>query len=244
MCTLTWTPHEGGYAILFNRDELLTRKPGTQPAVHDLGGRRVLCPTDGDHGGTWIGINQHGVAVALLNGDPQAPRGKGPFRSRGLVALEALRQPTAKDAASVCELLDCSTVQPFTMFAIDLDLSPVVVEFESDGASMQDWPAPGLLASSSLVHADAKRARSDVLRNCLAAEPSPRISQLMAFHESHGPARGPLSPCMHRDDAHTTSATRIYATAGLARLEHHDGPPCQRKAWTRASLPLLAQGNG
>jgi len=242
VCTLTWTPHGGGYALLFNRDELRTRKPATAPAVRELDGIRVLCPTDGDHGGTWIGVNQHGVTIAMLNGDPQAPRGEGPFRSRGLVALDALRQRTAEAAANTCGSLDPRTVQPFTMFAIDASLASLLVDFDIEGATSNAWPAPGLVASSSLVHGDAKRARARLLLDHLASVPPPRIEQLMAFHESHGPVRGPLSPCMHRDDAHTTSATRVFVANGSARIEHHDGPPCERRKWTVASLPLIAEG--
>lgn len=241
MCTLTWTPHDGGYAILFNRDELLTRKPATPPRMREVDGARVLCPVDGDHGGTWIGVNEHGVAVALLNGDPDAPRGQGPFRSRGLVALDALRQRTAEAAAASCRELDPRSTQPFQLFAIDLGLSPVLCDFGIGGASFQEWPEPGLVASSSLAHADARRARARLLLDHLAAVPAPRLAQLMAFHESHGPARGPLSPCMHRDDAQTTSTTRVYAANGIAHMEHHDGPPCARKHWTKAALPLRAQ---
>ncbi len=241
MCTLTWTPHDGGYAVLFNRDELLTRKPATPPTVRELDGVRVLCPLDGDHGGTWIGVNQHGVTVALLNGDPAAPRGEGPFRSRGLVALDALRQRTAHAAAASCGELDPRSTQPFQLFAIDLGLSPVLVEFGFGGSSLQEWPAPGLVASSSLVHADARHARARLLVDHLATAPAPRLAQLMAFHESHGPTRGPLSPCMHRADAQTTSATRVYAANGIAHMEHHDGPPCARNGWTEAELPLSAQ---
>ena len=240
MCTLTWTPHEGGFAVLFNRDELLTRQPGLPPMVIDHGGTRILCPRDGDHGGTWIGVNEHGVVVAALNGDPHAPRGAGPFRSRGLVVMDALRARSAEAAIGFCEALDPASVQPFTLFAIDGDMQPIAFEHNLHHRARKAVDSPSLLASSSLVHEDAKAARARHLLDRFAAPSSSRFELLAAFHQSHDPARGPLSPCMHRDDARTVSASRVFVAHGIARIEHHQGPPCELRQWTSASLRLAA----
>jgi hypothetical protein len=45
---------------------------------------------------------------------------------------------------------------------------------------------------------------------------------------------------MHRDDAKTVSASRVYVANGLARIEHHQGPPCERRQWTTATMQLAA----
>ena len=39
-----------------------------------------------------------------------------------------------------------------------------------------------------------------------------RAGALLAFHISHQPARGPYSPCMHREDAETVSFTWMTVT--------------------------------
>ena len=66
MCTLTLVPRSDGYVLAMNRDEKITRDPGSIPEGHEFGGTRVLCPGDGA-GGTWIATNEHGIAMALLN---------------------------------------------------------------------------------------------------------------------------------------------------------------------------------
>ena len=240
MCTLTWTPHDGGFAVLFNRDELLTREPGLPPMVADHGGTKILCPRDGDHGGTWLGVNEHGVVVAALNGDPHAPRGAGPFRSRGLVVMDALRERSAEAAIRFVESLDPASVQPFTVFAIDAGMQPIALDHNLHHRARKPADAPSLLASSSLVHEAAKAARARHLLERCAAPSSSRFDLLATFHQSHEPARGPLSPCMHRDDAKTVSASRVYVANGIARFEHHQGPPCELRQWTTATLQLAA----
>ena len=67
MCTVTWLRERGGYTLLCNRDESLSRKPALAPAVKDHRGVRFIAPEDGDHGGAWIAVNQFALSVCLLN---------------------------------------------------------------------------------------------------------------------------------------------------------------------------------
>lgn len=240
MCTLTWAPHAGGFVVFMNRDELLTRKPGLAPAVVQHDGVTILCPLDGDHGGTWLGVNHYGVVVAALNGDPKAPRGLGPFRSRGLVVLDALRAHSAEAAIASCESVAPDSVQPCTLFAIDGSMQPFVLEHNNPHRACNEAKSLPILASSSLVHEEAKAARERCLVERFAAPASSRHDLLVAFHQSHDPQRGPLSPCMHREDARTVSATRVYVANGIARIEHHQGPPCEQRPWTISTLHLEA----
>ena len=81
--------------IAANREERYDR-PAQPPAVRD-GSPRVLCPTDSTAGGTWIGVNERRVVVAVTNRHkhtaPPRPR------SRGLLCIEVLASPTAAEAA-------------------------------------------------------------------------------------------------------------------------------------------------
>ena len=49
MCTVTWLRERGGYTLLCNRDESLSRKPALAPAVKEHRGVRFIAPEDGDY---------------------------------------------------------------------------------------------------------------------------------------------------------------------------------------------------
>ncbi|MBR4103670.1 MAG: NRDE family protein, partial [Thermoguttaceae bacterium] len=67
--------------IALNREEEYSRQ--FQPPRIQSGRPRVVCGLDRKSGGTWAGVNQHGMFVAALN----APKRAVPFdpRSRGLL---------------------------------------------------------------------------------------------------------------------------------------------------------------
>ena len=67
MCTLTIVPHEDGFQLGCNRDERLSRVPAMPPRVHLVGEVVAAFPTDAQGGGTWIGVNEHGLTIGILN---------------------------------------------------------------------------------------------------------------------------------------------------------------------------------
>jgi uncharacterized protein with NRDE domain len=78
-----------------NREEDVER-PTLPPRIQS-GRPRVLCGTDRQAGGTWLGVNQHGLVVAVAN-RPKAVVPAEP-RSRGLLCRELLGFDSAKKAA-------------------------------------------------------------------------------------------------------------------------------------------------
>jgi uncharacterized protein with NRDE domain len=78
-----WPP----LVVAANRDEA-RRRPSLPPQHHHCGARRVLMPVDQVAGGTWLGVNDAGVLVALTN---RADRAFDASRtSRGMLARDAL----------------------------------------------------------------------------------------------------------------------------------------------------------
>jgi hypothetical protein len=56
------------------------------------------------------------------------------------------------------------------------------------------------------------------------------------FHASHLPARGPLSPCMHRAEAATRSFTLVTVDRERAGIAWSSGPPCRSEPVRALSL--------
>jgi hypothetical protein len=84
-------------AVAANRDEFLDRPSlpsamrGTRP--------KIFCPSDGRAGGTWAGVNEHGVFAGVTNIsgirplDPEAA-------SRGRIIMDALGGASAEEAVA------------------------------------------------------------------------------------------------------------------------------------------------
>jgi len=71
--------------VAANRDESLSR-PSAPPAEVEPG---VIAGRDLESGGTWLGINRHGLFIAVTN--RKTPLRTPASLSRGLLALETLR---------------------------------------------------------------------------------------------------------------------------------------------------------
>lgn len=85
---------ESPILVAANREEFFDRR-STAPSIQS-GKPRILCPTDQRSGGTWLGVNQHGVFVGICNRRTMEPLGSN--RSRGLLCKEVLRSVTSYKA--------------------------------------------------------------------------------------------------------------------------------------------------
>lgn len=227
MCTASWLPTGAGYVLCFNRDESRSRLPGRPPSHHTTNGLRVIAPTDGNHGGSWIGVNDAGLAVALANRyqvpSPPAPKER---ISRGLLVMELLGKRSLAELAGGLSAGRPESFEPFTLVALERDAPAHLWSW--DGATLRDWCVgePGLLIASSAANQDAAAAaRRETFASARADGPLD-AGMLARLHASHRPARGPLSICMHREEASTVSFTIVTVEPRRATLAHANGPPC------------------
>ncbi len=105
--------------IAANREENPGRSTAP-PGLHLVGRRRLLCPQDRRHGGTWIGLNDTGLFAALTNWAPA--RAHAGSTSRGLVTLRALGEADLSAALLAVEQL-CreADVRPFQLVLADAE---------------------------------------------------------------------------------------------------------------------------
>jgi Transport and Golgi organisation 2 len=83
---------ESPILVAANREEYYDR-PSQSPSIQS-GKPRVLCGLDQRAGGTWLGVNQHGLFVGLCNRRTTGDNFGN--RSRGLLAREVLRCSSAR----------------------------------------------------------------------------------------------------------------------------------------------------
>jgi hypothetical protein len=120
MCTVVLSirpDHAWPVVLAANRDESIDRA-WDPPASWWADRQDVIAGRDRTAGGTWMGVNRHGMTAAVLN----RPGSLGPAagkRSRGELPLLALAETTAAAAVNAIVTLDAGLWRGFNMVIAD-----------------------------------------------------------------------------------------------------------------------------
>lgn len=120
MCTLVILrrpEHPWPLLVAGNRDEMRNRR-ARPPGRHWEDRPDVIAGLDELGGGSWFGVNPHGVVAAVMN----RARALGPEvgkRTRGELVLEALDHAEAGEAARALADLDANAYRAFNLFVGD-----------------------------------------------------------------------------------------------------------------------------
>jgi hypothetical protein len=227
VCTVSWLHEAAGYQLFCNRDERHTRRPALPPRRRERAGVKFIAPADGDHGGSWIAVNEFGLSLCLLNryqDDPPQPAGT--FVSRGLLLLDVITSRSQAEAARRVSAAALARFRPFTLAALAPGRPALL--FDWAGGELAVEPAGDArmpLTSSSYDTAGVSAARARQFAGLTAAG-ALGAESLRGFHHSHEPERGHSSVCMHRPDAQTVSFSRVVVAGEAIEFEYQPGPPC------------------
>lgn len=245
MCTVSWLRTREGYELFFNRDERHTRSRAEPPTLRETRGVRFVAPTDGDCGGSWVGVNEAGLSLCILNRYEDAPESardtaaRAEYRSRGLLLTDLMDCLAVSHVRARLSGADLSRYRPFTLAALSLHEPTLLAHWANggmtfDGAGDDSMP----LTSSSRRGAEVTASRRSLFRRMVREAGALTPALLEEFHETHEPARGPLSVCMHREDAATVSFSRVKARADAAEFSYRPLSPCAHSRHVRVELPL------
>ncbi len=120
MCTLVILrrpEHDWPVIIGANRDEMIDR-PALPPGRHWPDREEVVAGLDTQAGGSWLGVNDWGVAAAILNRHGSLGPAAG-LRTRGELVLEALDHADAVAAAAALSHLDPRAYRTFNLIVAD-----------------------------------------------------------------------------------------------------------------------------
>lgn len=236
MCTLSWTTSGASLEVFFNRDERLTRGPEIAPAIV-RGSVSFLAPRDSDQGGTWVGVNDHGLVAGLLNGYHPSDLAQADARSRGELVVAALGSRDACSAIEAIRRLELTRFRSFVLALLRPEDAPTVLRWDRDSLRVESGDAvraPLISSSVAGVEVDARR------RSVFDALDRPWTSEsLTDAHRSHEHGPSAYSVCMHRDDGATRSFTRIAVGANRVRLAWSAGSPCKAIAPVVVELPRV-----
>ena len=179
MCTLVIhrrPGHAWPLAIAANRDEMADR-PWLPPGRHWPDRPEVFAGLDRLAGGSWLGVNDHGVVASILNRRNSLGPAPG-LRSRGELVLDALDHADAAEAARALADLDARAWRGFNLVVADAQDAFWVRGLGPDGPARPDVAAipPG----TSMVTASDPNDAAD-----------PRIAlHLPRWRETAPPADG------------------------------------------------------
>jgi len=225
MCTVTLRCGAGSMLLTMNRDERFERAPEEQPRLipGDPGRPAWLAPFDSASGGTWIGVNERGVASCVLNGyepSDEGRRGDPSVPSRGSIIPRILEEQDGVGPARLPSALDFSAYPSFTLLVSSKDGGELVRWRRGSGLA-REAVLPGLtfLTSSSWNEPEVARRRQRAFEAWRAAG-EPAANGLPTFHLVAGAGDEASAPFMTRETSATRSITqvRIDGTTSMASL--------------------------
>lgn len=250
MCTLAIyfeTARDFPVVVAANRDEFFER-PTAAPA--QLGEAPwIVAGQDLRAGGTWLGVNAHGLVAGILNRRSHALPDPA-RRSRGLLCLEVLQQPSVPAACERVRRDPGDFYNPFNLLIAAPNAAWVIGN--SSGAMLPTPLLPGvhLLTNLELDDFECPRiAKSyglfEAAGATLAQGSLPQfLRQLRTILSDHST---PLDPrdqgppnnlCVHTEPFGTRSSTVLVYAARERRFRmwHAAGPPCKTE-YVETTLP-------
>jgi uncharacterized protein with NRDE domain len=211
--------------VAANRDEYFHR-PAEGPALRETAHGRVVAPRDQRAGGTWLGLNEHGVVAAITNRRCEAP--DPDRRSRGLIVLDALAARSAREAAEEIEGLAIGAYNPFNLLVADRRSAHLFSYFDrperidlAPGAHVIGNVHPGETNSPKLTR--QRRELNALLRKPAAGVLS-GLAEMCRSHAGDGPFE---HTCVHADPYGTRSSTLLRLGDETSELLYADGAPCR-----------------
>lgn len=233
MCTLSFIPDGEDFIVGMNRDEQRSRTPALPSKVHSQDNLLAVYPSE-PSGGTWIGANQAGIVLSLLNWygvDSRKLAAKQ--KSRGDLIPELIFERELFGVTTRLRKFDLTGVHPFRLVGISQP-QRTVCEWRWDGRNLVDlvfsWTQKHWFSSSISDTAAEMHRGATCAAEALAADPRDPF-WLDTLHRSHRPDSGPYSICVHRDDAATVSYTKVSFVTGSISMAYVSGSPCEKLAF-------------
>jgi uncharacterized protein with NRDE domain len=207
----------------------------------------MICGLDLVAGGTWLGINQHRLMVAVTNRTWPPPRGTS--SSRGVLCRDLLSHTNAADAARECARQ--LTAGPYAgANFVCLDPTAGYLVANSDEVRIVEL-LPGLHVLTNGSLDDPTDRRVALASGLFEAEPISSVAGFVELAQRVCRYRpdSPASPSivLHGPTHGTVSSTILALTSDSSQAEYRYAPgPPDQTAYDDYSLPLrqvLRAGN-
>jgi uncharacterized protein with NRDE domain len=236
--------------VAANRDEHYDR-PSAPPALLKAN-PAILAGRDLRAGGTWLGVNEHGLAAGILNRRTDGEQEPRPgTRSRGLLCLDILALKTAAEARGFLQA-HRDDYQPFTLLCADAN--DAWSAYNRGGQIITTSLGPGLHVFSSAAEFDASSDKRDRAYACfaglaedlrtdraVAADRFLRLREILGDHTLGDGSNDPRDAiCMHGESAGTVSSSIVVYSRRERRVRTFfcSGAPCRNVFGSAMDLDL------
>jgi hypothetical protein len=228
MCTVTFVPYAPRcHRIICNRDEQLSRPAALPPQRRSDNDVTALMPIDVVSAGTWLAVNDAGLAFVLLNRNPQhsdqwQSRCSAP-RSRGEIIPHVMAATSSREAERRLSELDLTQL---SLFRLLIDDGQHIRELISDGQSLRNrdhtLDQPLMFTSNGLGDDLDEAPRRELFNTMFAGSSDTWLEAQQSYHHHRWPDQPQLSVDMSRRDARTVSITTVNITQQAVVMRYHD----------------------
>jgi len=252
--------------VAANRDEFYSR-PSVPPQAL-LYSPLIYGGKDLRAGGTWLGVNQHGLLVGILNRRSDGASDRAGNRSRGLLCLDILKAPNPMEATELLRRERASAYLPFNLLIANRENACVAYNQDEkiemipldqgihviSNTSIFDPRTEKMNLAYRLFLDAATRLReaggSFTEENSAPDNPGeqgqpPWLNFFKAALSSHQPGREAKDPrdaiCVHADQYGTVSSSIIFYSSRERQFHYYHAPsaPCRSEFVKYPSLEVL-----
>lgn len=190
MCTVVYYPTKTKIFVASLRDENINRAQALPPYSYKQNEINFIAPKDGLAAGSWIGINETGTTIVLLNGGfiNHIPK-ENYSESRGTIVISML---TSINPIEVWQNKDMHNLAPHTLIFYSNDqLYQLVWDGNEKKKCILDKNTPYIWSSSTLYDRHVAKYRENLFTHWLQTEPVfTKNSLLQFFREKTDPLNG------------------------------------------------------
>jgi uncharacterized protein with NRDE domain len=179
---------------------------------------RVIAGRDLESGGTWLGINRHGLFIAVTN--RKTPIRTPASLSRGLLTLETLRCRKLPCVEGIVERrVRDHAIAGFNLVAV-VEGQGLCLHYDGTLRRMP-FGAGVHVVSSDRDLDDPSMAEKRAADRIAGVPDEETLKKFLASHDGDRPV------CKHGEGYGTVSSTILIDRGDGFRMLHADGPPCR-----------------
>ena len=210
MCTVAYIPLANHIILVSLRDESPTRPAAIPPQRFSANGIELMYPHDTEGGGTWIGVNQWGAMIVLLNGAFEKHERQSQYTgSRGLIVKKMLGN---KSPVSVWNEMDLNGKEAHTLVVSEnSQLYQLVWDEQQKHNIVMDPTVPNVWSSATLYDRKTGEARNQsLLQRIKSSRLVDRLS-LLEYFRAYG----------DNENGFIMNRNELVKTLSMSYLVHH-----------------------
>jgi hypothetical protein len=184
MCTVVYIPNNNKPYIASIRDENPNRPNALIPIAYNNNLIEAIYPKDPTGDGTWVGANQYGNIVVLLNGGfENHTRLTAYAKSRGIIVKDLLH---SEQPVSNWERYNLTNIEPFTLIVWQYNcLYELVWDGTAKHLQLLNHNEAHIWSSSTLYNSEAKLYRKNLFDNWMNTKPTINANTIISFFNSY-----------------------------------------------------------